>query len=109
MCKIGLTLDTVKVTKADAPFWMAAAALSIITAALMVQLFLFDDFTPHGSLAMGIPLATVMCWGAVAVLVQGVKSPLSTPTNLTPDNALKARFQVRYEPYGFTLPEPLVL
>lgn len=49
-------MDTQKVTKANAPFWMAIAPLLATTVILMVQFFVFNDFTPHIPLAIGILL-----------------------------------------------------
>jgi NhaC family Na+:H+ antiporter len=49
-----LPLDAQKVTREPPPFFMAVAPLMITAVLLMVQFFIFDDFTPHVPLTLGV-------------------------------------------------------
>lgn len=49
-------MDTKKVTKTTVKSWMAIVPLLVTAIILMVQFFVFDDFTPHIPLVIGILL-----------------------------------------------------
>ncbi|WP_419709544.1 hypothetical protein [Pseudomonas sp. NFX224] len=102
-------MDTGKVTKANAPFWMAIAALLTTTIILMVQLFNSENFKPQIQSTVGMLLAAIMSVSVVRMLIQAVNSSLFEYSNPTADDAFKARSLVQGEPRELTLPEPLVL
>ena len=43
-------------------FFMAVLPIALTMALLMIQLFVFDDFTPHVPLALGIMITGVIGW-----------------------------------------------
>ncbi|TNB81486.1 hypothetical protein FHJ31_18315 [Pseudomonas sp. Fig-3] len=102
-------MDTQKVTKANAPFWMANALVLATIFGLMMQLSISGILAPQSPPGMGMMLAAVTSMSVVRMLILALKSPLSEPSNPIVDSAFKAKPQAQGEPNEFTLPEPLVL
>ncbi|MFJ4115136.1 hypothetical protein ACIPV9_01725 [Pseudomonas psychrophila] len=101
-------MDTGTVRKANAPFWMAIAAL--LTTSFILMVVLISEYFKLQILSTVCMLLVVVIFVSLArVLIQAAKPSFLEYSNPTAGNAFKARYLVGGEPSEFTLPEPLVL